>query len=123
MRAYRAPHLNEARLANRIGRMPYFRVVESASSPFTCVEGRSLLNLASNNYLGLATDHRVVQAVVDAVSEWGAGVTGSRLMNGNLRLHAELEEELSDFLGARRASCSRLGIPPTSGAFRAGGAR
>jgi 8-amino-7-oxononanoate synthase len=54
--------------------------------------------LGSNNYLGLTTDSRVRQAAIDAVERYGTGCTGSRLMNGTLPYHAELEAELSDWL-------------------------
>lgn len=98
-RALASPRLREVGLARHIDRMPYFRVVQSASRPTTRVEGRDLLNFASNNYLGMATDPRVVGASSDALRKWGTGVTGSRFMNGNLGLHLQLEEEIGDFLG------------------------
>lgn len=98
-RAVEKPILSEARFADRIGRMPYFRKVGGAASPMVRVEGRSLFNLASNNYLALTTDRRVVRAATDAIRLWGTGVTGSRLMNGTLTLHEHLEADISDFFG------------------------
>ena len=62
-----------------------------------------LLDLASNDYLGLARDPRVVEAGVDALRTWGAGSTGSRLVTGSTALHAELETELAAFAGAEAA--------------------
>ena len=59
-----------------------------------------VLDLASNDYLGLARDPRVTAAAVDAVRRWGAGSTGSRLVTGSTRLHADLEADLADFVGA-----------------------
>jgi 8-amino-7-oxononanoate synthase len=58
-----------------------------------------LLDLAGNDYLGLATDPRVVAGGVDALRAWGAGSTGSRLVSGSTELHAELEAELAEFCG------------------------
>ena len=58
-----------------------------------------LLDLASNDYLGLARDPRVVAGGVDALRTWGAGSTGSRLVTGSTRLHADLEDELAAFTG------------------------
>jgi 8-amino-7-oxononanoate synthase len=55
--------------------------------------------LGSNNYLGLTGDERVKKAAIDAVERYGTGCTGSRLMNGTLPLHRELEEALLDWLG------------------------
>ena len=89
----------EAELARRIRRFPYFSRVEGPSGPRTVIEGRSMVNLGSNNYLGLANDPRVTEAAAAATRAWGAGVTGSRLLNGNLALHEELEGELAAFLG------------------------
>ncbi|HEU5160640.1 MAG TPA: 8-amino-7-oxononanoate synthase [Streptosporangiaceae bacterium] len=58
-----------------------------------------LLDLASNDYLGLATDPRLVGAAVRAAREWGAGSTGSRLVTGTTELHARLDERLAAFAG------------------------
>ncbi|HET6296142.1 MAG TPA: 8-amino-7-oxononanoate synthase [Kribbella sp.] len=58
-----------------------------------------LIDLAGNDYLGLARDPRVVEAVVDAVREWGAGATASRLVTGTTTLHAELESSLAEYTG------------------------
>ncbi|MEO7981514.1 MAG: 8-amino-7-oxononanoate synthase [Sporichthyaceae bacterium] len=62
--------------------------------------GDDLLDLASNDYLGLARDPRVRDAAADAARRWGAGSTGSRLVTGSTALHAELEASLADFVGA-----------------------
>lgn len=55
------------------------------------MEGRSLINFASNDYLGLATDERLIQAAVAATEEFGTGSTGSRLLSGHREIHRELE--------------------------------
>ncbi len=62
-----------------------------------------MLNLASNDYLGLSSDPRVVAGATAAVARWGAGATASRLVTGTTQLHADLECELADFLGAPSA--------------------
>ena len=59
--------------------------------------------LGSNNYLGLTTDLRVKKAAMDAVARYGTGLTGSRLLNGTLPLHTELEEFLADWVGMEQA--------------------
>jgi len=61
--------------------------------------GEVLIDLASNDYLGLARDPRVVEAAVAAVREWGASATASRLVTGTTALHAELESELASYAG------------------------
>jgi 8-amino-7-oxononanoate synthase len=90
-------------LAREHDLMPYFRQVESASGPIVRIEGRERLMLGSNNYLGLTGDGRVKAAARDALERFGTGLTGSRLMNGTLPLHHELEEELADWMGTEAA--------------------
>ncbi len=63
------------------------------------LDGRKLLMLSSNDYLGLAYDPRVWEAARDALMEWGTSPTGSRISNGSRRYHRELEEQLAEFLG------------------------
>ncbi|WP_017536845.1 8-amino-7-oxononanoate synthase [Nocardiopsis halophila] len=62
-----------------------------------------VLDLASNDYLGLARRRRVTDAAAGAARRWGAGATGSRLVTGDTLLHRALEEELADFTGAESA--------------------
>jgi 8-amino-7-oxononanoate synthase len=62
-----------------------------------------LTDLASNDYLGLSADPRVIDGAVDAARRWGAGATGSRLVTGSTALHATLEAELAGFTGAEAA--------------------
>ncbi|MEV5752166.1 8-amino-7-oxononanoate synthase [Actinoallomurus sp. NPDC052308] len=61
--------------------------------------GPSLLDLASNDYLGLSRDARLAEGAIEAVRKWGAGSTGSRLVTGTTELHAELEDRLAEFTG------------------------
>ncbi|MDJ0716598.1 MAG: 8-amino-7-oxononanoate synthase [Prochloraceae cyanobacterium] len=55
------------------------------------LDGRSLINFASNDYLGLAADDRLIQAAIEATKEFGTGSTGSRLLSGHRQLHRDLE--------------------------------
>ena len=63
------------------------------------VGGRELLNLSSNDYLGLAGDPRLIKASQEAAARWGAGSTASRLIVGTLALHQQVEEEVAAFKG------------------------
>ena len=65
--------------------------------------GSDLLDLASNDYLGLTSHPEVIEGAVRAARRWGAGATGSRLVTGSTELHAELEGELADFCGFEAA--------------------
>lgn len=62
-----------------------------------------LLDLASNDYLGLARHPEITEGAAEAARRWGAGATGSRLVTGTTELHGELERELADFCGFEAA--------------------
>ena len=82
---------------------PYYRAISSPQSPVITVDGQKLVMLGSNNYLGL-TDHPEVKAAAKAALEkYGSGCAGSRLLNGTLDLHVELEERLADFMRVEAA--------------------
>src|SRR5205085_1378406 len=76
--------------------LPYFRLLESITAPTVEMEGKRRIMLGSNNYLGLTGDKRVVAAAQAALKRFGTGLTGSRLLNGTIDLHLELESELAD---------------------------
>jgi len=79
------------------GLYPYFHVMESEQSPEVMVEGRKMIMLGSNNYLGLTSHPRVKEAAIAAVKRYGSGCAGSRFLNGTLDIHVELEEKLAAF--------------------------
>ncbi len=83
--------------------LPYFRTVESPAMPVVEMEGRPRIMLASNNYLGLTADERVMAGARDALARYGTGLTGSRLLNGTTPLHLELERELAEWMGSEDA--------------------
>src|SRR5215216_3342946 len=66
------------------------------------LDGAEVLLLCSNNYLGLAEHPRVREAAAEAALRWGAGAGASRLISGNMHVHAELEHALADFKGHER---------------------
>src|SRR3954452_23700283 len=83
--------------------VPYFRVLEGEAGPVVRMEGAERVMLGSNNYLGLTGDGRVKQGARDALERYGPALTGSRLLNGTLDLHLELERELAEFMGTEEA--------------------
>jgi 7-keto-8-aminopelargonate synthetase-like enzyme len=91
------PRIAPYRLARESGYWPYYKSVESASTPRITIEGREAINFGSNNYLSLSYHPKVIEATIEATRHFGSGVTGSRLLNGTLTLHRELEDELADF--------------------------
>ena len=78
-----------------------------------------VLDVAGNDYLGLATDPRVIEGAVAAVRAWGAGSTGSRLVTGSTELHTELERELAGFCGAESALVFSSGYAANLGVLTA----
>lgn len=79
------------------GFYPYFHVVESEQDPEVVVEGKRMIMLGSNNYLGLTSHPKVKAAAIEAVKKYGSGCAGSRFLNGTLDIHVELEEKLARF--------------------------
>jgi 8-amino-7-oxononanoate synthase len=96
VRGYEREELLKA--AREADLMPYFRTVESPAMPVVEMEGAPRIMLASNNYLGLTGDERVMQGARDALARYGTGLTGSRLLNGTTPLHLELERELAEWM-------------------------
>src|SRR3989442_1679750 len=76
------------------------RVVERVRGPHITVEGRELLNFASNDYLGLAQEPRLAEAASSAAKEWGWGAGASRALTGTTTPHAKLEERFGKWKGA-----------------------
>src|SRR3954464_12546322 len=95
--------LEQLRAAREADLLPYFRRLESPAAPVVEMEGAERIMLGSNNYLGLTADPRVLQGARDALERYGTGLTGSRLLNGTIDLHLELEAELADWMGAEEA--------------------
>jgi len=103
--------------AREIDAVPYFRRLESAAAPVVEMEGARRIMLGSNNYLGLTADPRVIEAAHDAIRRYGTGVTGSRLLNGTLDLHLELEAELAGWMETEDALVFSTGHQANLGAI------
>lgn len=95
--------LYEAKIAIEKGVYPFFLPLENNEGTEAIFNGRRVLMFGSNNYLGLTTDRRVREAAIEAIKKYGTSVTGSRFMNGTLKIHLELEEKLAEFL--RKEKC------------------
>jgi 8-amino-7-oxononanoate synthase len=105
------------RAAREADLMPYFRTVESPAMPVVEMEGKARIMLASNNYLGLTGDERVMKGAQDALARYGTGLTGSRLLNGTTPLHLELERELAEWMGTDDALVFTTGHQANVGAL------
>lgn len=84
--------------------------LESPNGPMITINGKQLVNLSSNNYLGLATDERLKKAAADAIAKYGVGAGAVRTINGTLKLHVELEEKLAEFKHTEAAIAYQSGF-------------
>jgi len=84
-------------LAREGGFYPYYRVLSSGQDPEVVIDGRKVVMLGSNNYLGLTSHPAVKAAAAAALERYGTGCAGSRLLNGTLEIHVALEERLAAF--------------------------
>ena len=97
----------------------YLRQFDPPASPRVEMSGKSLIMLGSNNYLGLATHPRVVEATVSAVKEYGTGACSSRVLTGTTSLHDRLERRLAEFKGAESAVVFSTGFMTMMGTVSA----
>lgn len=105
-----------------IHRANWYRSVKAiAGRPGAVVEleGRKVINFASNDYLGLAGDERLIQAAVEATQTYGTGSTGSRLLSGHRELHAELEKAIASLKQTEAALVFSSGYLANLGAIAA----
>jgi 8-amino-7-oxononanoate synthase len=108
-----------AKVAIAAGVFPYFHVIESGQDPEVIVEGRKMIMVGSNNYLGLTSHPKLKEAAIKATQEFGVGCVGSRFLNGTLTLHIELEERLAKFCRKEAALVFATGMQTNLGVISA----
>ena len=91
--------------AKRLGIYPYFHALESRQDTEVMMEGKRRIMLGSNNYLGLTTNEAVVKAGMHAYETLGSGCSGSRFLNGTLKLHLELERAVQEAGAGAAGAC------------------
>ncbi len=101
------------------GIYPYFLPLQNSEGATATFEGREVVMIGSNNYLGLTTHPKVRQAAIDAIAEYGTSCTGSRFLNGTLELHLELERRLARFMGSEAALTFTTGYQANVGTITA----
>jgi 8-amino-7-oxononanoate synthase len=109
----------QAKDAMKMGIYPYFRALSDTEGAVAVFQGKEVVMIGSNNYLGLTTDPRVRQAAIDAVERYGTSVTGSRFLNGTLELHLELDRRLATFVGKEAALVFSTGYQTNVGTISA----
>jgi len=102
-----------------MGLYPYFRPIDSDQDTEVVIEGKKVLMMGSNNYLGLTNHPEVKQASIEAVQLYGTGCAGSRFLNGTLRIHLQLEEELAEFIGKESVLLFSTGFQVNQGVISA----
>jgi 8-amino-7-oxononanoate synthase len=95
------------------------RMISGPQGPRVLLDGRPVLLLCSNNYLGLADHPRVREAAAEAAMRYGAGAGASRLVSGNMRIHRRLEERLADFNGYQTSLLFGSGYLANTGVVQA----
>lgn len=84
--------------SKEMGVYPYFHKLETKQAPEVKMEGKEIIMIGSNNYLGLTSHPEVIEASIKATEKYGSGCSGSRFLNGTLDIHLALEKELAEFL-------------------------
>ena len=98
-----------------MGVYPYFRTIDSHQDTEVLMDGKKVLMFGSNAYTGLTYDKRIIEAAKAATDKYGTGCAGSRLLNGTLDIHVELEKELAEFVGKDDALCFSTGFTVNEG--------
>jgi 8-amino-7-oxononanoate synthase len=109
----------DARTAQEIGIYPFFVPLSQNEGPVAYVGDHRILMCGANNYLGLSVHPRVQQAAMDAIEQFGTSCTGSRLANGTLEIHRELERRLAEYVGKEQALVFSTGYQVNLGVISA----
>jgi len=101
------------------GLYPDLHVIEGAAEPVVKIQGKRMLMFSSNNYIGLATHPQVVAAAKDALSTYGVGSGGSRMLSGNITVHRDYEKAIAAFKGGEDAIVWSTGYQANIGVISA----
>ncbi len=104
-------------LIQQTGFNPYYRQIESGLDDPIIIDGKEFINLAANNYLGLANDKRVKEAIISAVHKYGASLCGTPIATGYINIYQELERRLAGFIGLEDAIIFPSGYQANNGVF------
>src|SRR5713101_7232671 len=101
------------------GMAPKLRVLEGEQKPVCVIDGREVINLASNNYLGLTTHKALRKAAIEAVRKYGAGAGAVRTIVGTMKIHMELEEQIAKFKNVEACVVFQSGFTANAGTVSA----
>ena len=111
----RVKDFTAAREVMASGLYPYFRPIESEQGATVMMDGKEVVMMGSNNYLGLTNHPEVKKAAQKAIDQYGTGCAGSRFLNGTLAVHQECEEVLADYMGTEAALVFSTGFMTNQG--------
>src|SRR5579871_6532654 len=114
--AYLADQMNELK---QKGTHSKLRVLSDAQAPECTLDGKRILNLASNNYLGLATHPKLKEAAIKAIQQYGAGAGAVRTVSGTMSIHMELEEKIARFKNVEACVVFQSGFAANAGTVSA----
>lgn len=117
--AQRMGYPTNAQSLKEMGLYPYFIPLDHTEGTEVTAQGKRLIMLGSNNYLGLTTHPEVREAARAAIAEFGTSCTGSRFLNGTLALHGELERRMAAFVGKETALVFSTGYQTNLGTLSA----
>lgn len=103
-------NFKDAEEVKGMGIYPYFRAISSGQDTEVIVDGKKMIMIGSNNYLGLTSHPKVKEAALEAVKKYGSGCSGSRFLNGTLDIHEELERRLAKFMRKEAAQVFSTGF-------------
>src|SRR5260221_5661291 len=95
------------------------RVLEDAQSPESTIDGKRVINLASNNYLGLTTHPKLREAALEAIRKYGVGSGAVRTVAGTMKIHMELEERIARFKNVEACVVFQSGFAANAGTVSA----
>src|SRR2546426_9963057 len=101
------------------GVAPKLRVLEGEQKPVCTFDGKEVINLASNNYLGLTTHKALRKAALEAVRKYGAGAGAVRTIAGTMKLHMDLEEQIARFKNVEACVVFQSGFTANAGTVSA----
>ncbi len=101
------------------GIYPFYHPIETGQDTEVILRGKKTLMFGSNSYLGLTQHPEIIEAGKKALDKYGTGASGSRLMNGNLDLHEELESQLAEYVGKEAATVFSTGFQSNLGSIAA----
>ncbi|MBN1650913.1 MAG: aminotransferase class I/II-fold pyridoxal phosphate-dependent enzyme [Bacteroidales bacterium] len=115
----RFENFNAPQIAMKKGIYSFYHALESGQDTEVKIKGKNVLMFGSNSYLGLTNHPELIEAATNALHKYGTGASGSRLMNGNLDLHVELEAKLAEFVNKEAATVFSTGFQANIGTISA----